>query len=94
MMKEKKERLQKHFEEIEDRLIFTNDDKINEKIFSINFTITDPVIANFILLNLLNNKLKDVDLGIDIKSINLKPFTNIDKTELKIKLNEFIDNFL
>ena len=39
-----KERLQKHFEEIEDRLIFTNDDKINEKIFSINFTITDPVI--------------------------------------------------
>lgn len=74
-------------------IIFTNDDKISEKLFSMEFIVTDPALADYTLLGLLNNKL-DINLGIEIKSINFnKPneFLKIDKEELKMKLNKFID---
>ena len=57
------------------------------------FIVTDPALADYTLLGLLNNKL-DINLGIEIKSINFnKPneFLKIDKEELKMKLNKFID---
>ena len=56
------------------------------------FIVTDPALADYILLGLLSNKL-DIDLGIKIKTIRFKPneFLKIDKEELKMKINKFID---
>lgn len=67
-------------------------DKDLERIYSLDFKVTNPTIAEYILLGLLHNKLQDFDLGIDVVSINLNSVTNTDK--LKTKLHEMIEDII
>ena len=68
------------------------DENNPEKEYSINFKVTNPVIAQYILISLLNKKLDGVDLGIDVTSINLAPFS--DKHDIKMRLHQMIDEII
>ena len=65
------------------------DDSDPDRVYGINFTVTKFGLAEYIILGLLNNKFKDFDLGIDVKSINFAPVKNVN--EIKQKLHELID---
>lgn len=84
-----KENLQKiHKELIESGRAMLFDDSDIGRTFSVNFTLTDSALASYILVAMLNNKL-DIDMGINITSINLNPA--VDKTKIKEKLYKLID---
>lgn len=71
------------------------DDKDPDRVYSLQFKVKDPAIAEFILLSLLYHKesTKDVDIGIDICAISLDSnLTN--KEEVRQRLHQAIDEVL
>lgn len=87
------ERLEESYKFLKDKrrpLLFENVDP--DKTYSLNFKVTNPVLAEFYLLSILNNRLEDFDLGIDVTAINFDALTN--KEEIKHKLHESIDTII
>ena len=41
-----------------------------DAVYGLTFKVTDPEIAEYILLSLLYDKLEDFDIGIDVKSVD------------------------
>lgn len=68
------------------------DDSDLERVYSINFKVTDPGVAQYILRGMLFDKLEDFDMGIKIMSINFAPY--VGNYELKQKLHDAIDDIL
>lgn len=72
------------------------DDNEPDREYSLSFTVRDPAIAEYILLGLLHHKeniYNKIDLGIDIKSIDVRPrITN--KDEVCRKLHDMIDKII
>lgn len=68
-------------------LLFGNTDP--DRTYSLNFKVTNPALAEFYLLSILNNRLENFDLGIDVTAINFDALTN--KEEVKRKLHESIE---
>ena len=74
--------------------VFFND-KDPDRVYSLQFKVTDPAIAEFILFSLLYDKdsTKDIDLGIDICEISLESkLTN--KEDVRQRLHQVIDEVL
>ena len=84
------ERVQKELKEMGRAILFDGSDP--DRVYSLNFKITNPGLAEYILVSLLNNKLEDFELGIKITSINLGPVPN--KEDIRHKLYEAIDTIL
>lgn len=61
-------------------------------VYNLNFKVTNPSLAEYLLVSLLNNKLPDFELGIDITSINFDAV--VDKSDLRKKLHEAIDELV
>lgn len=68
-------------------LLFGNTDP--DRTYSLNFKVTNPALAEFYLLSILNNRLENFDLGIDVTAINFDALTN--REEVKRKLHESIE---
>ena len=68
------------------------DDSDPDRVYSLNFKVTDPSVAQYILRGLLFDNLEDFDMGIQVTSINLVPY--ISNEELKQKLHMAIDDAL
>lgn len=68
-------------------LLFGNADP--DRTYSLNFKVTNPALAEFYLLSILNNRIENFDLGIDVTAINFDALTN--KEEVKRKLHESIE---
>lgn len=84
-----KEILQKtHKELLESGRARLFDDSDIGKTFSVHFILTDPALASYILIAMLNNKV-DIDMGIDVTGIDLSPA--VDKNKIKEKLHKLID---
>ena len=83
-----KELLEERFEFIKKHgALFGEDDP--EATYGMTFKVTNPAIAQYILVSLLNNKLEDFDIGIDIQSIEFDVFTK--KHEMKERLHAAIE---
>lgn len=84
-----KENLQKNHKELLEsgRAMLFGDSDIG-RTFSVNFILTDPALASYILIAMLNNKV-DIDMGIDVTGIDLRPA--IDKNRIKERLHKMID---
>jgi hypothetical protein len=88
-----KERIESRYKECKDHNMCTVfDDENPDTEYVISFKVTNPAVAQYILLGLLNNKLKDVDLGIDVREIHFNHIHN--KDEIKEKLHKLIDEVL
>ena len=48
------------------------DDNDPDRVYSLNFKVTNPVLAEYWIPALLFDELRDFDLGISIESINIK----------------------
>lgn len=57
--------------------------------YGLTFKVENAVIAEYILVGLLYNKLEDFNIGIDIQSIKFGVLE--DKNEIKNKLHNMID---
>ena len=68
------------------------DDPNPDKLYSITFKVTNPSLAQYILVGLLHDKLEDMDLGIQVQEINFKRIQNKDK--MKEKMHKMIDDIL
>ena len=64
-----------------------------DKLYGLTFKVTNPALAQYILVGLLNDHLEDFDLGIDIQSIEFGP-VGTDKTEIREKLHSAIEDIL
>lgn len=87
------ESLEESYKVLKDKrrvLLFGNTDP--DRTYSLNFKVTNPALAEFYLLSILNNRLEDFDLGIDVTAINFDTLTN--KEEIKHKLHESIDTII
>lgn len=60
-----------------------------EDVFSLNFSISDKALAEFALFGLMNDKLPEVSIRVDIKSIPIAP--NCNHAEFMNKLREMRD---
>lgn len=87
---ERLEKIQKELKEMGRAILFDGSDP--DRVYSLNFKITNPGLAEYILLSLLNNKLEDFELGIKITSINLGVVP--DKEDIRHKLHGAIDTIL
>lgn len=86
-----KESLRKIYEEHPDFGVFDRSDPNRE--YGIKFTVNDPAIASYILVGLLNNRIKDeIDIGIDVKEINMNPIPSV--CDLKSKLHAMIEEIV
>lgn len=84
------ERLEETYKLSKDKgraLLFGNTDP--DRTYSLNFKVTNPALAEFYLLSILNNRIENFDLGIDVTAINFDALTN--KEEVKRKLHESIE---
>lgn len=84
------ERLEETYKFLKDKgraLLFGDADP--DRTYSLNFKVTNPVLAEFYLLSILNNRIENFDLGIDVTAINFDALTN--KEEVKRKLHESIE---
>ena len=84
------ERLEESYKFLKDKkrtLLFGNADP--DRTYSLNFKVTNPALAEFYLLSILNNRIEDFDLGIDVTAINFDSLTN--REEVKRKLHESIE---
>ena len=68
------------------------DDYDPDRVYSLNFKVTNPVLAEYWIPALLFDNLQDFDLGIAIESININAAVN--KEELKRKLHEAIEQLV
>ena len=64
-----------------------------DKLYGLTFKVTNPALAQYILVGLLNDHLEDFDLGIDIQSIEFGP-VGADKTEIREKLHRAVEEIL
>ena len=83
-----KERLEEFYQNEEHHKIFTD----LSKIYSINFKVTNPALAQYFLVAMTNNRLEDFDIGISIESINF--FEAKTNERLKEDLYRAIDEVL
>ena len=63
-----------------------------DTIYSISFKVTNPSLAQYILVSLLHNKLEEFDLGIDVTTIHFNQIK--DRDEIKEKLHKMIDEII
>ena len=65
-----------------------------DREYSINFKVTDPCIAEYIIGAMLVNSADDIsgEIGINVTSINLKPYTN--KEDIKSQLHDAIESIV
>ena len=88
-----KERIESRYKEYKDHNMCTVfDDENPDTEYAISFKVTNPAIAQYILMSLLHNKLEDVDLGINVTGIHFNIIQN--KDEIKEKLHQLIDEVL
>ena len=82
-----------HREFIESRFceMFPRDEA--DRIYGLTFKVTKPGLAQYLLVSLLNNKLEDFELGIDIRSINFD-ILQMDKGALRDELHRTIDEVM
>ena len=64
-----------------------------DKLYGLTFKVTNPALAQQILVGLLNDHLEDFDLGIDIQSIEFGP-VGTDKKEIREKLHRAVEEIL
>ena len=64
-----------------------------DKLYGLTFKVTNPALAQYILVGLLNDHLEDFDLGINIRSIEFGP-VETDKAEIREKLHRAIEEIL
>ena len=67
-----------------------------DKLYDLTFKVTNPALAQYILVGLLNDHLEDFELGIEIRSIEFGPVgaDKVDKTEVREKLHRAVDEIL
>lgn len=88
------ERIEKCYEEIKAErgggaMLFDDD---QERVYGLTFKVRNPALAECILGGLLYNRLDDIDMGIELQSINFKPLG--DRDELATQLYKAIDQIL
>lgn len=64
-----------------------------DRLYGLTFKVTNPALAECILVRLLNNRLENFELGIDLQSIELD-ITGMNRSVLKEKLLRAIDEIL
>ena len=64
-----------------------------DRLYGLTFKVTNPALAQYILVGLLNDRLEDFELGIDIQSIEFGP-VGTDKAAIREKLHRAIEEIL
>lgn len=64
-----------------------------DELYGITFKVTNPALASYILGGLLNDRLNDFEMGIDIQSINYN-INSINSDNLREKLHKMIDEIV
>lgn len=67
-------------------------ESLSERIYSLDFKVTNPALAEYILMAMMNGKLSEVDIGIDIQSINIMSLA--ETKILKEKLHQMIEDLI
>lgn len=80
-----KERIREIYEHNTNFRLFSGGDKK----YSLSFEVTDPALAQYMLPALLNDRMPDIDLGINITSINFGQLH--DAETIKSQLHQAID---
>lgn len=67
-----------------------------DRLYGLTFKVTNPALAQYILVGLLNDHLEDFELGIEIRSIEFGPVgaDKVDKTEIREKLHRAVEEIL
>lgn len=63
-----------------------------DRIYSINFKVKNPAIAQYVFTSLLHDKLEDFDFGIDLISINFDQIQ--DRDDIKSQLHKIINEII
>ena len=61
-----------------------------DRLYGLTFKVTNPALAQYILVGLLNAHLDDFELGIDIRSIEFGP-VGTDKNTIREKLHMAVE---
>ena len=64
-----------------------------DRLYGLTFKVTNPALAQYILVGLMNNHLEDFELGIDIQSIEFGP-VGTDKAAIREKLHRAVEEIL
>ena len=64
-----------------------------DRLYGLTFKVKNPALAQCILVGLLNDRLEDFELGIDIQSIEFGP-VGTDKAAIREKLHRAIEEIL
>ena len=64
-----------------------------DRLYGLTFKVTNPALAECILVGLLNNRLENFELGIDVQSIEFDTIA-MNRSVLKEKLRRSIDEIL
>ena len=64
-----------------------------DRLYGLTFKVTNPALAQHILVGLLNDRLEDFELGIEILSIEFGP-VGTDKAAIREKLHRAIEEIL
>ena len=64
-----------------------------DRLYGLTFKVTNPALAQCILVGLLNDHLDNFELGIDIQSIEFGP-VGTDKAAIREKLHRAIEEIL
>ena len=64
-----------------------------DRLYGLTFKVTNPALAQYILVGLLNDHLEDFELGIEILSIEFGP-VGTDKAAIREKLHRAIEEIL
>ena len=64
-----------------------------DRLYGLTFKVTNPALAQYILVGLLNDRLDNFELGIDIQSIEFGPI-GTDKAAIREKLHRAIEEIL
>ena len=64
-----------------------------DRLYGLTFKVINPALAQYILVGLLNDRLEDFELGIDIQSIEFGP-VGTDKDTIRKKLHMAVEEIL
>ena len=64
-----------------------------DRLYGLTFKVKNPALAQYILVGLLNDRLDNFELGIDIQSIEFGPI-GTDKAAIREKLHRAIEEIL
>ena len=64
-----------------------------DRLYGLTFKVTNPALAQYILVGLLNDRLEDFELGIEILSIEFGP-VGTDEAAIREKLHRAIEEIL